>query len=81
MARKIQEACSEMTMSLRRNLTRSKYGCQTRGPRRFCSLAFQFLMQPLTSGASASSSSGLQQDGEKSVHNANISSSSSVMKM
>src|SRR5438876_9070898 len=26
-----------------------------RGPRRFCSLAFQFLMRPLSSGASASS--------------------------
>src|SRR5713101_6502843 len=57
MARKIQEACSEMTMSLRMNFTRSRYGCQTRGPRRFCSLAFQFLMQPLTSGAIASSNS------------------------
>ncbi len=33
MARKIQEACSEMTMSLRRNFSRSRYGCQTRGPR------------------------------------------------
>ncbi len=34
-ARKIQDACSEMTMSLCRNFHRSKYGCQARGPRRF----------------------------------------------
>src|ERR1039458_945341 len=57
MARKIQDACSEMTMSLRRNLTRSRYGCQTRGPRRFCSLAFQFRMQPVSNGARARSRS------------------------
>src|SRR5512143_2342046 len=56
MARKIHEACSEMTMSLRRNLSRSKYGCQTSGPRRFWSLAFRVLMQPLMSGANAKSS-------------------------
>ena len=69
-------------MSLRRNLARSRYGCQTRGPRRFCSLAFQFLMQPLSSGASSSSSARLQQDGQRvEVHSANSSSSSSVMKM
>src|SRR5208282_1891433 len=44
-----------MTMSLRRNLARSRYGCQTGGPRRVWSLAFQFLMQPLMNGASARS--------------------------
>jgi len=49
-------ACSEITMSLPRNFRRSRYGCQTGGPRRFCSRAFQFLMMPVTSGASASNS-------------------------
>ncbi len=68
-------------MSLRRNFSRSKYGCQMRGPRRFCSFAFQFRMQPLIKGASARSRSGLQQNGENGAHNANSSSSSSVMKM
>ena len=71
-----------MTMSLRRNFTRSKYGCQMRGPRRFCSLAFQFRMQPVTSGASSSSSTVCNtMASEVEVHNANNSSSSSVMKM
>jgi len=42
-------------MSLRRNLARSRYGCHTRDPRRFCSLAFQFRMQPLMRGAKARS--------------------------